>query len=79
MEARHIRVNAICPGYFPSEMTEEFIASEQGQEYLSRIPPRRIGQLDELTGPLLLLASGASGYMTGVALPVDGGHSIRLV
>ncbi|MAQ20437.1 MAG: 2-deoxy-D-gluconate 3-dehydrogenase [Gammaproteobacteria bacterium] len=77
---RHnIRVNALCPGYFPTEMNQEFFASDEGKEYLKRLPPRRIGNLEELTGPLLLLASDASSYMTGVALPVDGGHAIRLV
>lgn len=77
---RHnIRVNALCPGYFPSEMNDEFLASERGKDYVARFPPRRVGELHELTGPLLLLASDASSYMTGVALPVDGGHAIRLV
>lgn len=77
---RHnIRVNALCPGYFPTEMNKEFFSSDQGKEYLKRLPSRRIGNLEELTGPLLLLASDASSYMTGVALPVDGGHAIRLV
>ena len=75
----NIRVNALCPGYFPSEMNEEFLTSERGQEYVARFPPRRVGELHELTGPLLLLASDASSYMTGVALPVDGGHAIRLL
>ena len=74
-----IRVNALCPGYFPSEINEEFFASEKGRAYLAQIPPRRTGELHELSGPLLLLASDASSYMTGVALPVDGGHSIRLI
>ena len=74
----NIRVNALCPGYFPSEMSEAFLASERGQEYVDHFPPRRVGELHELTGPLLLLASDASSYMTGVTLPVDGGHSIRL-
>ena len=69
----------LCPGYFPSEMNEEFLTSERGQEYVARFPPRRVGELHELTGPLLLLASDASSYMTGVALPVDGGHAIRLL
>jgi NAD(P)-dependent dehydrogenase (short-subunit alcohol dehydrogenase family) len=77
---RHdIRVNAICPGYFVTEINEDFFMSERGKKYVERIPPRRIGELDELGGPLLLLASDASSYMTGVALPVDGGHSIRLI
>lgn len=74
-----IRVNALCPGYFPSEINEEFFASEKGRAYLAQIPPRRTGELHELSGPLLLLASDASSYMTGAALPVDGGHSIRLI
>ncbi|MCY3730181.1 MAG: SDR family oxidoreductase, partial [Rhodospirillaceae bacterium] len=74
-----IRVNALCPGYFPTEMNAAFLASERGREYVGRFPPRRLGSLHELTGPLLLLASDASSYMTGVALPVDGGHAIRLV
>lgn len=74
-----IRVNALCPGWFPSEMNEAFLNSERGREYVNRLPPRRVGELHELTGPLLLLASDASSYMTGVALPVDGGHAIRMV
>jgi NAD(P)-dependent dehydrogenase (short-subunit alcohol dehydrogenase family) len=77
---RHnIRVNALCPGYFLTEMNEDFFATERGRKYIKRTPPRRLGELDELSGPLLLLASEASSYMTGVALPVDGGHSIRLI
>ena len=77
---RHgIRVNVLCPGYFPTEMNKIFLSSEQGQKYVERFPPRRTGELHELTGPLLLLASDASSYMTGVALSVDGGHAIRLV
>jgi len=73
-----IRVNALCPGYFATEMTEAFFATEAGQTYLQRTPPKRLGELEELSGPLLLLASDASSFMTGVLLPVDGGHSIRL-
>ncbi len=77
---RHdIRVNAICPGYFVTEINEDFFMSERGKKYVERFPPRRFGVLVELGGPLLLLASDASSYMTGVALPVDGGHSIRLI
>ncbi len=77
---RHgIRVNVICPGYFRTEINDEFFASARGKKYVERIPPRRLGRLEELSGPLLLLASDASSFMTGVALPVDGGHSIRLI
>ena len=60
-------------------MSKTFLSSEQGQKYVERFPPRRTGELHELTGPLLLFASDASSYMTGVALSVDGGHAIRLV
>ena len=75
--ARHrIRVNAICPGYFPSEMTEAFLASHAAEGVRSRIPQRRIGEHADLDGPLLLLASDAGAYMTGSVLVVDGGMSL---
>lgn len=68
-----IRVNALAPGYFPTEINRDFFASEKGQAYLKRLFPRRTGELTELSGPLLLLASDAGSYMTGVTLTVDGG------
>ena len=74
-----IRVNALCPGYFETEMNDAFFASDAGKAYVKRIPPKRVGLIDELTGPLLLLASDAGSFINGVALPVDGGHSIRLM
>jgi NAD(P)-dependent dehydrogenase (short-subunit alcohol dehydrogenase family) len=75
--ARHdIRVNAIAPGYFSTEMNSEFLASEAGQKMLSRSPMRRAGQLHELDGLLLLLASEHSAFMTGAVIPVDGGHTV---
>ena len=75
--ARHkIRVNALCPGYFQSEMTEGYLASPEGVAMLERIPQRRIGAADELDGALLLLASDAGAYMTGSIIMVDGGHSL---
>ncbi len=74
--ARHgIRVNCLCPGYFETEMNRDFFASEAGRRYLARIPPKRLGTLAELDGPLLLLASGASSFMTGTEIVVDLGHS----
>lgn len=68
-----IRVNAIAPGYFVTDMNQEFFESEQGKKYLKKLFPRRTGELQELAGPLLLLASDAGSYITGITLPVDGG------
>jgi len=73
-----IRVNAICPGYFRSEMNSDFFDTEAGQALIKRIPPKRLGQYHELDGPLLLLASDAASFMTGIAIPVDGGHTAQL-
>ncbi|MEX2474035.1 SDR family NAD(P)-dependent oxidoreductase [Marinobacter sp.] len=69
-----IRVNALAPGYIETDLNREFFASEPGQKMIRRIPQRRLGHPDDLSAPLLLLASGSSGYMTGSTLVVDGGH-----
>lgn len=76
--ARHrIRVNALAPGYIATDINAEFFASDAGQALVKRIPQRRLGQVQDLTGPLLLLASAAGAHMTGSVLTVDGGHSIN--
>jgi NAD(P)-dependent dehydrogenase (short-subunit alcohol dehydrogenase family) len=76
---RHrIRVNALAPGWFVSEMNEEYFASAKGQAYIQRMPPGRTGRLEELVGPALLLASDAGSYVNGTVLPVDGGHHAAL-
>jgi NAD(P)-dependent dehydrogenase (short-subunit alcohol dehydrogenase family) len=72
-----IRVNALCPGYFETEINSDFLKTEYAQASLKRVPQRRIGDLRDLTGPLLLLASDAGAFMTGEALVVDGGQSIN--
>ena len=73
---RKVRVNAIAPAYFPSEMTGPYWEVDGYTEYVEGATPMgRIGELDELAGPLLLLASDASSYMTGMTMPVDGGYS----
>jgi NAD(P)-dependent dehydrogenase (short-subunit alcohol dehydrogenase family) len=72
---RHnIRVNAIAPGYFMTEMNEHQLNSDAGEYLKNRIPMKRIGELVELGGPLLLLATDAGGYMTGSVVTVDGGQ-----
>ena len=73
--ARHgIRVNAIAPGYFATEINEGFLESEAGQATLKRIPQRRIGQPQDLDAVLLLLTGDAAPYRPGATIPVDGGH-----
>jgi len=69
-----IRVNALAPGYFPTDLTKDFLAMPEGEAMVKRIPMRRLGKLEDLDGPLLLLASSASAYMTGSVITVDGGH-----
>ncbi|RTL71723.1 MAG: glucose 1-dehydrogenase [Hyphomicrobiales bacterium] len=69
-----IRVNALAPGYFSTELNAEFLASPTGQQMLARVPMGRAGKYAELDGALLLLASDAGSFMTGSILVVDGGH-----
>ena len=75
--ARHgIRVNAIAPGYFLSDLNRDFFATPAGDALVKRVPQRRLGEPADLDGALLLLASDASRFMTGAVLSVDGGHSV---
>ncbi len=75
--ARHgIRVNALAPGYFETEINEGYFDTENGHKLIGRIPMRRIGSVAELDGPFLLLASDASSFMTGSVITVDGGHMV---
>lgn len=75
--ARHgIRVNALCPGYVETPLNAGFFASEPGLALIRRIPQRRLGRLQDLDAPLLLLSSEAGAYITGATLAVDGGHLV---
>lgn len=69
-----IRVNALAPGYIRTDINRDFFQTKAGEALVQRIPQRRLGELEDLDGPLLLLASDASRYMTGTVIPVDGGH-----
>lgn len=73
-----IRVNALAPGYIETDISRAFLRSEPGQRMMKSIPQRRFGQAEDLDGALLFLAGDASRYVTGVFLPVDGGHTLAL-
>ena len=73
-----VRVNAIAPGWFVTEINEEFLASEKSAEIKRSIPVGRFGTDGDLDGALLLLASKAGGYITGATIVVDGGQVVAL-
>jgi 3-oxoacyl-[acyl-carrier protein] reductase len=78
--ARHnVRVNAINPGYYQTELAQEFLNSPYGQKLVKRIPQRRLGDPRDLDGAIILLASDASAYMTGSVIQVDGGLGLATV
>ena len=71
-----ITCNAICPGYFYTELTSDTLDTEQFQDFAkSHVPMQRYGQEGELDAALLFLASREASYVTGVILPVDGGYT----
>ena len=69
-----VRVNALAPGYVLTDVSRVLLESERSGSFVKGIPMRRYGEFDDLDGPLLLLASDASRYMTGSTVVVDGGH-----
>ena len=72
----NIRVNALAPGYVRTDLNADFWESKAGKAMIDRIPQRRLAELRDLDGALLLLASDASAYMTGSVISVDGGHLV---
>jgi NAD(P)-dependent dehydrogenase (short-subunit alcohol dehydrogenase family) len=73
-----VRVNAIAPGWFDTEINHDFLASEKGQAMAREIPVGRFGREGDLDGALLLLASDAGAYMTGATVVVDGGQVVAI-
>ncbi|MEM9209136.1 MAG: SDR family oxidoreductase, partial [Pseudomonadota bacterium] len=71
-----IRVNALAPGYFVTEINQAEFDAGAGELVKKRVPMGRVGDLPEIGGPLLLLASDAGSYMTGSVITVDGGHVV---
>ena len=73
--AKHnICVNAIAPGYFRTPLSEKLlVGTGRGREVIMRTPMNRFGELEELVGSAIFLASDAASFVTGVILPVDGG------
>ncbi len=69
-----IRANALAPGYILTDVSRVLLESERSESFVKGIPMRRYGEFEDLNGPLLLLASDASSYMTGSTIVVDGGH-----
>ncbi len=72
----NVRVNALAPGYIYTNVSKALLDSDVAPEFVKRIPQRRLGEFADLDGPLLLLASDASRYMTGSIVIVDGGHTV---
>lgn len=73
---RNININCICPGYMDTEMCAN-MTQERKDECTVRIPAGRWGTPDDLKGPVLFLASSASDYLSGAAIPVDGGYLVK--
>ncbi|GHF69940.1 SDR family oxidoreductase [Amycolatopsis bartoniae] len=70
---RGVRVNALAPGYFATDLSDGLVNSRWGEVIVNTVPQRRIGAASELAGAVVFLASDASSYMTGATLRVDGG------
>lgn len=68
----NIRVNTVAPGWFKTELNSDYFETDAGRDYIRRMPARRLGELEELVGPIVLLASAAGSFVNGSVLVVDG-------
>jgi NAD(P)-dependent dehydrogenase (short-subunit alcohol dehydrogenase family) len=75
--AQGVRVNALAPGYIPTEMNAEVLDGPIGAQIAATVPLGRLGRPEDLDAPLALLLSDAGAYISGVTIPVDGGHLTR--
>ncbi len=73
-----VRVNAIAPGWFVTEINDDYLLSEKGAAIKREIPMGRFGNAGDLDGALLLLASDAGAYITGATIVVDGGQVVQI-
>jgi len=72
--AAGVRVNAVCPGYIDTPMITEAMA-RRGDQILGTVPLRRLGLAEEIAQAVVFLCSDRAGFMTGTAMPVDGGYT----
>jgi NAD(P)-dependent dehydrogenase (short-subunit alcohol dehydrogenase family) len=70
-----VRVNVICPGFFPAEQNRKLLSAERTDSIMRHTPMKRFGEPNELVGALLLLVSKAGSFITGAAIDVDGGFT----
>lgn len=73
---KQVSVNALCPGFFVTDLNRSYLDSPEGAAYLATTPARRAGTFDEISVPFLLLATAAGQFITGETLAVDGGHTL---
>ena len=76
LAVHNIQVNAILPGWIETDLNRERLRASLGDHARRMTPARRLGLADDLVGAAIFLASPASDFVTGVALPVDGGYSV---